>query len=89
VALAKQRVCKGKGKGKKHRCRLVVPKSGNLDLTRLVAHQHVKVGGQIVVAMIQPGSIGKQYVFTMLTRAQPSVKIQTLAPGSTALCPGC
>ena len=87
VALAKQRVCKGKAK--KRRCRLVMPKSGNLDLTRLVAHQHVKVGGQIVVAMIQPGAIGKQYVFTMLTRAQPSVKIQTLAPGSTAPCPGC
>jgi FG-GAP repeat/Bacterial Ig domain len=87
TSLAKTKVCTGKGN--KRKCRLVVPKSGNLDLTRFVAHRRVKVGYQIIVAMIQPGSIGKQYVFTMVKRAQPSIKIQTLAPGSTRLCPTC
>ncbi len=87
LALDKQRVCKGKGK--KRKCKLVVPKSGNLDLGRYLFHRHVKVGGHITVAMIQSGSIGKEYVFGMVKNDQPSVKIQTLAPGSTAPCPGC
>jgi hypothetical protein len=87
VSLAKKRVCTGKGR--KRKCKLAVPKSGNLDLTRYVAHRRVKVGYQIIVAMVQSGSIGKRYVFTMVKRGQPSVKIQTLAPGSTKLCPTC
>ena len=87
VALAKHRVCKGKGK--KRKCKLVAPKSANLDLTRFVAHKRVKVGGKITVSMIQSGSIGKQYTFTMVKNDQPTVKIQTLAPGSTKLCPNC
>ena len=87
ASLAKHRVCKGKGK--KRKCKLVVPKSGNLDLTRFVHNKRVKVGSQITVAMIQPGSIGKQYVFRMVKSNQPSVKIQALAPGSTKLCPTC
>ena len=87
ASLAKHRVCKGKGK--KRKCKLVVPKSGNLDLTRFVHNKRVKVGSQITVAMIQPGSIGKQYVFRMVKNNQPSVKIQALAPGSTKLCPTC
>jgi hypothetical protein len=87
LALAKHRVCIGKGK--KRKCKLVTPKSGNLDLKRYVIHRRVKVGSQLTVAMIQPGSIGKQYVFRMVKNNQPSVKIQTLAPGSTRLCPSC
>jgi hypothetical protein len=87
VSLAKQKVCKGKGK--KRKCKLVVPRSGNLDLTRFVHNKRVKVGSQITVAMIQSGSIGKRYVFRMVKSNQPSVKIQTLAPGSTRLCPNC
>jgi hypothetical protein len=87
VALAKHRVCKGKGKRRK--CKMAAPKTGNLDLGRYVAHRRVKVGGQITVAMIQAGSIGKEYVFRMVKNNQPSVKIQTLAPGSTKLCPSC
>lgn len=88
ASLAKQRVCTGKGK--KRKCKLVAPKSGNLDLTRFVHNKRVKVGSQIIVAMIQPGSIGKEYVFRMVKSNQPSVKIQALAPGSTtAPCPGC
>jgi hypothetical protein len=88
VSLAKKRVCKGKGR--KRKCKLAVPKSANLDLTRYVAHRRVKVGYQVIVAMVQPGSIGKRYVFTMVKHGQPSVKIQTLAPGSsTRLCPNC
>ena len=87
LALAKQRVCKGKGK--KRHCRLATPKSANLDLSRFVAHRRVKVGSQITVTMIQSGSLGKEYVFRIIKSSQPSVKIQTLAPGSTAPCPGC
>jgi hypothetical protein len=87
LALAKHRVCKGKGK--KRKCKMAAPKTGNLDLGRYVAHRRVKVGAQITVAMIQAGSIGKEYVFRMLKNNQPSVKIQTLAPGSTKLCPSC
>ncbi|MGZ4167675.1 MAG: Ig-like domain-containing protein, partial [Solirubrobacteraceae bacterium] len=87
AALAKHKVCKGKGT--KRKCRLVAPKSGNLDLTRFVHNKRVKVGSQITVAMIQSGSIGKQYVFRMVKSNQPAVKIQTLAPGSTRLCPTC
>jgi hypothetical protein len=85
--LGKHRVCKGRGK--KRHCRLARPKSANLDLTRFAAHKRVKVGSQITVAMIQSGSLGKEYVFRIVQSNQPSVKIQTLAPGSTALCPGC
>ncbi len=87
LALAKHRVCKGKGKHRK--CKFVVPKSANLDLSRYVANRRVKVGSQITVAMIQSGSIGKEYVFRMVKNNQPAVKIQTLAPGSTKLCPNC
>ncbi len=87
LVLAKHRVCKGKGK--RRHCRLTAPKSANLDLTRFVAHKRVKVGSQITVAMIQSGSLGKKYVFRIIKSNQPSVKIQTLAPGSTAPCPGC
>jgi hypothetical protein len=39
--------------------------------------------------MIQPGAIGKEYVFRMVSAKQPSVKIGALAPGGTAPCPGC
>ncbi len=87
VSLPKQRTCHGKGR--KRRCRLVVPKSGNLDLTRLVRGKRLKVGSELVVAMIQPGAIGKEYVFRMLRDKPPAVKIGTLAPGGTAPCPGC
>jgi hypothetical protein len=80
-------VCKGKGKRRK--CKLAAPKSGNLDLGRYVKGKRVKVGGAITVAMIQSGSLGKEYVFRMVKNDQPSVKIQTLAPGSTKLCPNC
>jgi hypothetical protein len=87
VSVPKQRVCTGKGK--KRRCRRVAPKVGNVDLTSLVRHKHVKVGAQIVVAMVQPGWIGKEYVFTIVKSHQPSNRILSLAPGSTAPCPGC
>ena len=87
LAPAKHRVCTGKGK--KRKCKLALPKSVNLDLGRFVAHRRVKVGSQIIVAMVQPGSIGKRYVFVMVKHNQPTVKIQTLAPGSTRLCPTC
>jgi hypothetical protein len=87
LALSKHRVCKGKGS--KRKCKLALPKTANLDLGRYVAHRRVKVGDHITVAMIQAGSIGKEYVFVMVKNNQPSVKIQTLAPGSTRLCPAC
>ena len=87
LALAKQRVCKGKGK--KRKCKMMVPKSGNLDLGRYVFHRRVKVGGQITVAVFQSGSIGRQFVFQMLKSKQPTLTIRTLAPGSTKLFPGC
>jgi Big-like domain-containing protein/FG-GAP repeat protein len=87
LALAKQRACKGKGK--KRKCKLVVPKSGNIDLGRYVFHKRVKVGGKITVAVFQSGSIGREFVFHMLKSDQPSLKILGLAPGSTKLCPDC
>ncbi|MFL5863511.1 MAG: Ig-like domain-containing protein, partial [Solirubrobacteraceae bacterium] len=87
LALAKHRVCKGKGK--KRTCRLVAPKSATLPLTRYVAHKRLKVGSKLIVVMIQPGSIGKEYVFRMVKNNQPAVKILTLAPGSTRLCLTC
>jgi hypothetical protein len=87
VSLAKQRTCRGKGH--KRRCKLSTPQSGNLDLTHEVANRRFKVGSALVVAMIEPGSIGKEYVFQMLRDKQPSVKIRALAPGGTAPCPGC
>ena len=87
LALAKHRVCKGKGK--KRKCKMVVPKSGNLDLGRYVNHKRVQVGGQITVAVFQSGSIGRQFVLKMIKSKQPTLTIRTLAPGSTKLCPGC
>jgi hypothetical protein len=87
VSLAKQRVCQGSGH--KRRCKLAVPSSGNLDLARLVSNKRVRVGSAVVVAMIQPGSIGKEYVFRMVRDKQPSVRIRALAPGGTGPCPGC
>jgi hypothetical protein len=87
AALPKHRVCTGKGK--KRKCRMAAPKTGNIDLTRFVGGRHVKVGTRIFVAIVQPGSIGKEYVFRMVTGNQPAVKIVTLAPGSTKPCPSC
>ena len=83
----KQRACNRKGK--KRKCRSVVPKVGNVDLTSFVRHKHVKVGAQILVAMVEPGWIGKEYVFTIVKSNQPSNRILALAPGSTAPCPDC
>ena len=88
VSVPKQRVCKGKGK--KRKCKLVVPKTANLDLTRFVAHKHVTVGTQIFVAMVEQGWIGKEYIFKIVKNNQPSNRIVALAPGSsTRLCPNC
>ena len=87
MSLAKRRVCQGHGH--KRRCKLSVPPSGNLDLSHQVANQRIKVGSSLVVAMIEPGSIGKEYVFEMVRDKLPSVRIRALAPGGTAPCPGC
>ncbi len=87
LALAKHRVCKGKGK--KRKCRLVAPKSANLSLSRYVLNKRIKVGDKLTVAMFQSGSVGKEVVFTMIKNAQPSFKSLLLAPGSTKLCPKC
>ncbi len=87
VSLSKQRACHGKGK--KRRCKMVVPRTGNLDLARQLHGERVRVGSELIVAMIQPGAIGKEYVFRMVSGKQPSVKIGALAPGGTAPCPGC
>ena len=87
VAVPKHKVCKGKGKNR--RCRSVEPKLGNVDLSSFVHHKHLKVGVQILVAIVEPGWIGKEYVFKILKSNQPSNRILALAPGSTAPCPGC
>ena len=88
VSIPKHRVCKGKGK--KRKCKLVVPKTANVDLTRFVAHKHVTVGSQIFVAMVEQGWIGKEYIFKIVKNNQPSNRIVALAPGSsTKLCPNC
>jgi hypothetical protein len=84
----KHRVCKGKGK--KRKCKKVEPKFGNIDLGHFVAVKRVPVGSQIFVTMVESGWIGKRFVFTIVKNAQPSRKIQTMAPGSsTRLCPTC
>jgi hypothetical protein len=88
VSVPKHRVCKGKGS--KRKCRFVVPKTATVDLTRFVAHKRVKVGTQIFVAMVEPGWIGKEYIFKIVKSNQPSTRIVALAPGSsTRLCPNC
>jgi hypothetical protein len=87
VTVPKHKVCKGKGKNR--RCRSAEPKLGNVDLSSFVHHKHLKVGVQILVAMVEPGWIGKEYVFTIVKSNQPSNRILALAPGSTAPCPGC
>jgi hypothetical protein len=85
--LAKQQVCKGKGK--KRKCHRVRPTSGTIDFSKFVAGMHVKVGTLIKVSIVQPGTIGKQYTFKIRANQQPVVKITTLAPGSTNPCPLC
>ncbi|HEY2320108.1 MAG TPA: Ig-like domain-containing protein, partial [Solirubrobacteraceae bacterium] len=87
ATVPKHRVCKGKGT--KRKCRSVEPALGNVDLTSLVAHRHVAVGARVFVAMIEPGWIGKEYIFTFVKNRQPSKRIVVLAPGSTRLCPTC
>jgi hypothetical protein len=87
ATVPKHRVCKGKGT--KRKCRIVEPALGNVDLTSLVAHRHVAVGARVFVAMIEPGWIGKEYIFTFVKNRQPSKRIVVLAPGSTRLCPTC
>ena len=87
LALAKQRVCKGKGK--KRHCRLATPKERQPRPVAVRRSQARQGGLADQVTMIQPGSLGKEYVFRIVKSNQPSVKIQTLAPGSTAPCPGC
>jgi hypothetical protein len=85
--LAKQRVCKGKGK--KRKCRRIRPTSGTIDLSKFVAGAHVKVGTLIKVSIVEADTIGKQYVFKIRANRQPAVKITALAPGSTKPCPEC
>jgi hypothetical protein len=85
--LAKQRVCQGKGK--KRTCHRVRPASGTIDFSSLVAGAHVKVGTLIKVSIVEPGTIGKQYIFKIRANQQPVVKITALAPGSTKPCPQC
>ena len=87
ATVPKHRICTGKGK--KRKCRLVEPRTGTVDLTRFVAGKRVKVGAQIIVAVIEKGWIGKQFLFRIVPSHQPTEKIQTLAPGSTKLCPSC
>ena len=85
--LAKQRVCKGKGK--KHKCHRARPTRGKIDLSKFVAGTHVKVGALIKVSIVEPDTVGKQYIFKIRADRQPAVKITALAPGSTKPCPGC
>ena len=85
--LPKRRVCTGKGR--KRKCRTTVPKTGTIDLTRLVAGKRVQVGARIMVSIVQPGTVGKQYIFKIRAGRQPAVTILALAPGTTKPCPGC
>jgi hypothetical protein len=89
--LAKQRVCKrkGKGKGKKRKCHRVRPASGTIDLSKFVAGKRVKVGTVIKVSIFEPGAIGKQFTFKIRANRQPAVIIGQLEPGSLKPCPRC
>jgi hypothetical protein len=87
VGVAKHKVCKGKGK--KRKCRSVLPKTGNVDLTHFVAGRHVPVGDKILVAIVQSGALGKEFVFRIIPGKQPVSTIVTLAPGTTKPCPAC
>jgi hypothetical protein len=85
--LAKQRVCKGKGK--KRKCHSAPPASGTIDLSKFVAGARVKVGTLIKVSITAPGSVGKQYTFRVRANQQPAIKITQLAPGTMKPCPQC
>ena len=88
ATVPKQRVCKGKGK--KRKCKKVEPAKGNVDLLKFVASRHIPVKDHVIVSMVEPGWIGKQYNFKILKSSQPSKAINFLAPGSaTRLCPLC
>jgi hypothetical protein len=81
-------VCTGKGKDKK--CRTVrPPRTRTVTLTRLVDGLHLRVGARFTVSIVEPGAIGKQYLFKIRANQQPSATIITLAPGSTKPCPSC
>ena len=87
-SVAIRRVCTGKGKDKK--CRTVrPPRTRTVTLTRLVDGLHLRVGARFTVSIVEPGAIGKQYLFKIRANQQPSATIITLAPGSTKPCPSC
>ena len=83
----KRRACAGKGH--KRRCRSVTPSIGTVDLSSLVAGRHISVGSRLTVSIVEPGAVGKQYIFRIRAGRQPAVTILALAPGTTRPCPGC
>jgi hypothetical protein len=69
----RRRVCKRKGR--KRKCQTITPASGNVDLTRFVAHRHLAVGDLIVVQIVEKNTVGKRYTFKIRPRRQPLVTI--------------
>jgi hypothetical protein len=53
-----------------------------LDLSPLFAHRHLRVGSRILVSIVKPGSIGKEFEFAVRVSRPPRVTITCLAPGA-------
>jgi hypothetical protein len=76
--LAKHKVCTGKGK--KRKCKSVVPKKADLQLT---INKRFKVGQKIIIVLTEPKTIGKRITLTMVKNHVPATDSVPLLPGST------
>jgi hypothetical protein len=76
--LAKHKVCTGKGK--KRKCKSVVPKKADLQLT---INKRFKVGQKIIIVLTEPKTIGKRITLTIVKNHVPSLDSVPLLPGST------
>ncbi len=66
------RSCTSRAKG---RCRRLAA----IDLAGLLRHARLAIGAQLVVRILKPGWIGKQYVFNVRSGRAPAVVIRTIA----------
>jgi len=79
-----------KGKGRHRRCTPKPPlRVGTVILTRFVRHHRLAVGTKLTISVVEPGRIGKVYVFTIRRDKAPALLVACLAPGSTTPGRGC
>jgi hypothetical protein len=82
VAATSTRPCGPKGR---HRCAT----HGTIDLTPRFRRRRLRVGARITVEIIEPGWVGKYYMFAVRARRKPLVQIACTAPGNTSISAGC